>query len=122
MHLQEVVLGDLTFDRVNELQIAKFHLGWKLYSNIFPTRYHTLNLDIGKASKRLLQNALCSSLLIGPEHKFFLPFLFNIKFAWFFHVLTSAKAKTHQESEKMSFEAKLCVGLARYSLGDTLLV
>ena len=64
MHLQEVVLGDLIFDRVNELQIEKFHLGWKLDSNIFPTSYHTLNLDTGKASKSLLQNALCSVLRI----------------------------------------------------------
>ena len=58
MHLQEVVLGDLIFDRVNELKIAKFHLGWKVDSNIFPTSYHTPNLDTGKASKSFLQNAL----------------------------------------------------------------
>ena len=64
MHLQEVVLGYLIFDRVNELQIAKFHLGWKLDSNIFPTSYHTPNLDIWKASKILLQNALCGALRI----------------------------------------------------------
>ena len=64
MHLQEVVLGDLIFDRVNELQIEKFHLVWKVDSNRFPTSYHTHNLDTGKASKSLLQNALCSALLI----------------------------------------------------------
>ena len=54
MHLQEVVLGDLIFDRVNELQIDKFYLGWKLDSKSFPTSYHTLNLDTGKASKSFL--------------------------------------------------------------------
>ena len=69
MHLQEVVLGDLIFYRVNELQITKLYLGLKLDSKSFPTSYHTPNLDTGKASKHLLQNALCSALLIGPEHK-----------------------------------------------------
>ena len=55
-----LVLGDLIFDRVNEIQIAKFHLGWKVDTTIFPTSYHMPNLDTGKASKILLQNALCS--------------------------------------------------------------
>jgi len=55
MHLLDVVLGDLIYDRVNELQIEKFHLGSKLYSNTFPTGYPSLNLDTGKPSKRLLQ-------------------------------------------------------------------
>ena len=64
MHLQEVVLGDLSFDRVNELQIEKFHLGWKLDSNSFLNSYHTPNLDTGKASKSLLQNAPCRALPI----------------------------------------------------------
>ena len=59
MHLQEVVLGDLIFDRVNEIKITKFHLGWNLDSNSFPTSYHTPNLDTGKASKSFPQNALC---------------------------------------------------------------
>ena len=67
MHLQEVVLGDLIFDMVNELQINKFHLGWKLNSNGFPKSYHTLNLDTGKASKILPQNALCSARRIEPQ-------------------------------------------------------
>ena len=64
MHLLEVVLGDLLSDRVNELQIEQFHLGWKLDANIFPTSYHVLNWDTGKASKSLLKNALCSALRI----------------------------------------------------------
>ena len=64
MHLQEVVLGDLSFDRVNELQIEKLHLCWKVDFKIFPTSYHTPNLDTEKASKSLLQNALCSALRI----------------------------------------------------------
>ena len=51
MHLLEVVLGDLSFDRVNELQIEKFHLGWKLVFNIFPKSYHELNLDAGRYFK-----------------------------------------------------------------------
>ena len=68
MHLQEVVLGDFIFDRVNELQIEKFYLGWKLYSNRFPTSYHTPNLDTGKASKILLKNALCSARRIQRVH------------------------------------------------------
>ena len=76
MHLLEVVLGDLIFDRVNELQIKQFHLGWKVDSNTFPTSYHTPNLDTWKASKSLLQNMLliqgvrCAhrgALRIGPH-------------------------------------------------------
>ena len=77
MHLQEVVLGDLIFDRVNELQIEQFHLGWKLDSKSFPTSYHTPNLDTGKASKILLKNALCSARRIGPELKIFVIALQN---------------------------------------------
>ena len=64
MHLQEVVLGDLIFDRVNKLQIAKFDLGWKVDSTSFPTSYHIPNFNTMKASKSLLTNALCSTLLI----------------------------------------------------------
>ena len=71
MHLQEVVLGNLIFDRVNELQIKKFHLGWKVDSKRFPTSYHMLSLDTGKASKRLLQNALFMARRIGREHLIF---------------------------------------------------
>ena len=63
MHLLGVVLGDLISDKENEVQIDKFHLGWKLDSKIFPTSYHMPNLDTEKASKSFLQNALCSALL-----------------------------------------------------------
>ena len=58
MHLQEVVLGDLIFDKVNELQIEKFNLVWKLYSKSFPTSYHELNLDARKCPKIRLKDAL----------------------------------------------------------------
>ena len=57
MHLLEVVLGDFSFDKVNELQIGKFHLGWKLYFKTFPTSYHELNLDSGKYFKIGLKGA-----------------------------------------------------------------
>ena len=49
------VLGDLIFDRENELQIKKFQLGWKVDSNTFPTSYPAPNSDTRKASKSLLQ-------------------------------------------------------------------
>jgi len=44
------VLGDLIFDRENELQIEKFQLGWKVDSNTFPTSYLAPDLETGKAS------------------------------------------------------------------------
>ena len=46
-----LVLGDLIFDRVNELQIEKLCLGWKLDSILFPTSYLVPHLDTGKAFK-----------------------------------------------------------------------
>ena len=49
------VLGDLIFDRSNQLQIEKFWLGWKVDSKTFPTSYPAPNSDTGKASKSLLQ-------------------------------------------------------------------
>jgi len=49
-------LGDLIFDKANELQIEKLQLVWKVDPNKFPTSYPTPNLDTGKASKILLQN------------------------------------------------------------------
>ena len=49
------VLGDLIFDRSNQLQIEKFRLGWKVDSNTFPTSYPAPNSDTRKASKSLLQ-------------------------------------------------------------------
>ena len=49
--LQKQVLGELSFDRSNDLQIQKFQLGWKLDSQTFPTSYRVPNSDNGKASK-----------------------------------------------------------------------
>jgi len=46
------VLGDLIFDRSNQLQIEKFQLGWKVDSNTFPTSYPAPDSDTGKASKK----------------------------------------------------------------------
>jgi len=48
-------LGDLIFDRPNQLQIEKFELGWKVDSKKFPTSYLEPDSDTGKASKSLLQ-------------------------------------------------------------------
>jgi len=52
------VLGDLIFDRANELQIEKFYLGWKEDSKIFPKKYPTPNLDTEKASKSHLEKSM----------------------------------------------------------------
>ena len=48
----EVVLGELTFDYANDLQIKKFQLGWKVDSETFPTSYPKPHSDTGKASKQ----------------------------------------------------------------------
>ena len=50
--LQKAVLGDLTFDRSNELQIKKFQLCWKLDSQTFPTSYPAPNSDTYKCLKQ----------------------------------------------------------------------
>ena len=50
-------LGDLIFDRSNQLQIEKFHLGWKVDSNIFPTSYPEPDSGNGKALKQGCQCA-----------------------------------------------------------------
>ena len=52
------VLGDLIFDRENELKIEKFQLGWKVDSIIFPKSYPMPNLDTRKVSKSLLQKGV----------------------------------------------------------------
>jgi len=44
-------LGDLIFDRENEGQIEKFHLGWKVDRHKLTSRTLEANLDTGKASK-----------------------------------------------------------------------
>ena len=46
--LQKAVLGDLSFDRENGLQIQKLLLGWKVDSQKFPTSLLCLNLDTCK--------------------------------------------------------------------------
>jgi len=60
-------LEDLIFDKENELQIKKFLLGLKLDSNTFPMRYSAPNLDIGKASKSLLQSD-AARIDVGATH------------------------------------------------------
>jgi hypothetical protein len=49
--LQKAVLGELIFDRANELQIQKFQLGWKVDSQTFPTSPLLLNLATCKCPK-----------------------------------------------------------------------
>ena len=41
-------MGECTFGGENGHQIGKFHLGWKLDIQTFPTSYCDLNLDTGK--------------------------------------------------------------------------
>jgi len=51
-------LGDLIFDRENELKIEKFQLGWKLDSKKFPMSYLAPNLDIRNAFKSHLEKGM----------------------------------------------------------------
>ena len=44
-------MGDLTFDKENDLKIGKFKMFWKVDSIRFPTNYPVPNLETGKASK-----------------------------------------------------------------------
>jgi len=37
--LQKVVLGEMTFEGSNQLQLQKFWWGWKVDSQTFPTSY-----------------------------------------------------------------------------------
>ena len=62
-----LVLGELTFDRENELQMEKFKMFWKLDSTRFPTSYHTPNLDTRKAFKNHLQK--CVAHQGGTAHQ-----------------------------------------------------
>jgi len=55
--LQEAVLGELSFDRSNQLQIEKFQLGWKVDSQTFPTSYLAPDLDTGKYLKQACKGA-----------------------------------------------------------------
>ena len=56
---QEAVLGDCNFGVDNGHQIEKFHLGWKLDINTFPTSLLLPHLDAGKCLKSWLKGALC---------------------------------------------------------------
>ena len=51
MHLLGVVLGDLIFDRENELQIVELYLGWIANIHSFLSSYHELNLELRKTFK-----------------------------------------------------------------------
>ena len=42
---QKAVLGDFNFGGVHDHQIPKFHLGWKLDSQTFPTSLLLPHLD-----------------------------------------------------------------------------
>ena len=52
-------LGRLNFGGANDLQIQKFHLGWIVDRQGFPTSYHELNFDFGKCLKITLKVAQC---------------------------------------------------------------
>jgi len=43
--LQKVTLGELTFEGSNQLQIQKFHLGWRVDRPSFPMSHIALDLD-----------------------------------------------------------------------------
>jgi len=55
---QEISLGECNFEGANELQIEKFHLGWKVDIQGFPTSYRELNLDARKCLKNRLKGVL----------------------------------------------------------------
>ena len=74
MHLLRVVLGDLIFDKENELQIGKLHLGWIANIQGFPMSYHELNLDAEKYLKFRLEKMRPTRLKCDP-----LKFLLNFQ-------------------------------------------
>jgi len=55
---QEAVLGDCNFEEANGHQIEKFHLGWKVDIQTFPTCLLLRHLDAGKCLKSWLKGAL----------------------------------------------------------------
>ena len=69
--LHNPYLGQKLVEKMACLLNLKFQLGWKLYSNPFPTRYPTPNLDTWKASKRLLQNGTAHRGSTAHWDKFF---------------------------------------------------
>ena len=79
--LQKAVLGELVFDRANELQIQKFQLSWKVDSQTFPTSPLLLNLATCKYLKQSCECArpvkqggatsqavFCQIALYSPEN------------------------------------------------------
>jgi len=55
--LQKAVLGELTFEGSNQLQIHKFQLGWKVDSQTFPMSYLAPDFDTRKALKHSCKGA-----------------------------------------------------------------
>ena len=55
---QEAVLGDCNFGGANGHQIEKFHLGWRVEIQKFPTSPRFPHLDAGKCLKSGLKGAL----------------------------------------------------------------
>jgi len=55
--LQKAVLGEMTFEGSNQLQIQKFRWGWKVDSHKFPTSCLAPDLDTRKALKQRCQCA-----------------------------------------------------------------
>ena len=65
------VLGDLIFDKENELQIEILQLCWKLDSIIFPTSYPAPNLDTRKVSKSPFSQHCFLCVKIGAMRSLF---------------------------------------------------
>ena len=55
--LQKVTLGELTFEWSNQLQIQKFHLGWKVDRQSFPMIHLALDLDNWTPLKKCCKGA-----------------------------------------------------------------
>ena len=55
--LQKVTLGELTFEGSNQLQIQKFHLGWRVDRPSFPMSHLALDLDHWDPLKRCCKGA-----------------------------------------------------------------
>ena len=74
LHQQGVLLGERSFGGSNELQIYKFHLGWIVNIQGFPTSYHELNLDAGKCLKIRMKGALPTQFRGATHLNFWLNF------------------------------------------------
>jgi len=55
--LQKVTLGEMVFEGAKQLQIQKFHLGWKVDRPSFPMSYLALDLDQWNPLKRCCKGA-----------------------------------------------------------------